>query len=107
MNRERTRNGKPTSAIHKLVAAEPERARPSGRVLLIMSMAVVAGVAVALLWLNQIPRGSLETLPDGVAQATPSVVSPTVAATAKAIDVADASATLPAVAEAAECPARC
>lgn len=70
MNRERIRSGKATSGIHTLVNAEPERARPSGRVLLIMSVAVAAGVAVALAWLSQLPHGSLEMLPDAVAEAT-------------------------------------
>jgi Tol biopolymer transport system component len=70
MNRERIRNGKPLSALHRLVAAETESTRPSGRVLLFMSMAVVAGIAVALLWLNQNPRGSLEMLPQEALRAT-------------------------------------
>lgn len=77
MNRERTRNGKPTSALHALVTAEPERGRPSGRALLIMSMAVVAGIAAALFWINQGPRGSLEMLPELAAQATASAAAPT------------------------------
>jgi Tol biopolymer transport system component len=102
MNRDRIRNGKSTSAIHALVVAEPERARPSGRALLMMSMAVVFWIAVALLWFNQNPRGTLETLPDAVAQATLSAVAPTAGAptdepTASAVEV---DATLPAVADA-------
>lgn len=70
MNRERDRNSLNTN--HTLVVAEPERARPSGRAFLLMTMAVMAGIAVALFWLHQNPRGSLETLPDELAQATAS-----------------------------------
>lgn len=70
MNRERIRSGKATSDLHMLVNAEPERKRPSGRILMMMSMAVAAGVAVGLIWLNQTPRGSLETLPDALVKAT-------------------------------------
>ncbi len=99
MNRERIRNEEPPSAIHKLVVAEPERARPTGRVLLLMSIAVIAGITVALLWLNQLPRGSLETLPDGVAQATSSAASPTVVPTPAAAEIAMTQAALPAIVE--------
>src|SRR3954447_22262518 len=112
MNRDRPRNGKPTSALHALVVAEPERGRPSWRALLLMSMAVVAGITAALLWLYQNPRGSLQMLPDALARATPSVVaSPVVspadetsdeitgAPTAQAVNLADADATLPAQAQ--------
>src|SRR5262245_38937466 len=99
MNRDRTRNGKPTSAIHKLVVAEPERGRPSWRALLLMSMAVVAGITAALLWIYQNPRGSLQTLPDALSGATPSAVASTIisstdAPTAQATDLA-AATTLP------------
>src|SRR3954447_12928547 len=103
MNRDRPRNGKPTSALHALVVAEPERGRPSWRALLLMSMAVVAGITAALLWLYQNPRGSLQMLPDVLAQATPSVVAATVVSstdepTAQSVALADA-ATLPAQAQ--------
>lgn len=84
MNRERTRDGKPASAIHKLVVAEPERARPSGRALLLLSLALISGVAVGLLWLQQNPRGTLEMLPEAVAQATASAAALTVEAEADA-----------------------
>src|SRR4051794_3401252 len=100
MNRDRPRNGKPTSALHALVVAEPERGRPSWRALLLMSMAVVAGITAALLWLYQNPRGSLQTLPDALANATASavassVVSATDAATAPATALADVATALP------------
>ena len=72
MNRERERNRNSLNTNHMLVVAEPERARPSGRAFLLMTMAVMAGIAVALFWLHQNPRGSLETLPDELAQATAS-----------------------------------
>src|SRR5688500_8520174 len=91
MNRERIRSGKATSPLHRLVTAEPGGKRPSGRLLLMMSMGVVAGVIVALYWITQIPRGGLETLPDNLAQATSTHMTPTVAATA----VADAGGDLP------------
>lgn len=104
MNRERTRNGKAISRIHALVQSEPERARPSGRALLLMAMAVVAGVAVALIWLNQIPRGSLETLPDAVAQTTLTLVATEISAEVADSEVAEANATLAAVVLPADTP---
>jgi TolB protein len=59
-----------------------------------MSTALAAGVVVALLWLYQNPRGSLEMLPDALARATSASVSPT--------GEAATDATLPDAAEAAE-----
>ena len=93
MNRERTRNGQSPNTMHTLVVAEPERARPSGRVLLLMSMAVVAGVVVALFWLNQEPRGTLETLPAELAQATSSAEALSAEPTAMVADTALPAAT--------------
>src|SRR4051794_24887585 len=96
MNRDRTRNGKPTSDIHKLVVAEPGRGRPSWRALLLMSMAVIAGISAALLWLYQNPRGTLQTLPNALAGATPSVVASTVVSDSSApTALADAATSLP------------
>ncbi|MCC6454109.1 MAG: PD40 domain-containing protein [Caldilineaceae bacterium] len=94
MNRERIRSGKATSPLHRLVNAEPEGKRPGGRLLLMMSIGVMAGVIGALFWITQIPRGALETLPDQAAQATSTTMTPTVAAPA----VADAGAMLPSAA---------
>jgi hypothetical protein len=103
MNRERTRNGKIISRIHALVQSEPERARLTGRALLVMAMSVMAGVAVALIWLNQIPHGSLETLPDALAKMTSTLIATEVSAEVAETSVADvaeasdtASAVLPA-----------
>jgi uncharacterized protein YraI len=99
MNRDRTRSGKAISRLHALVNAEPERTRPGGRALMLMTIAVAAGVIVALAWLRQLPPGNLETLPDAVAQTTPTLVA-TVAVTeiAEAADEVLPSATEPAMA---------
>src|SRR4051812_38952646 len=102
MNRDQTRNGKPTSTIHKLVVAEPERGRPGWRALLLMSMAVIAGITAALLWIYQNPRGPLQMFPDARPQATPGIVASAVVSftgepMAPAADMTDAA--LPAQAE--------
>jgi hypothetical protein len=59
-------------------------------------MAVVAGITAALLWLYQNPRGTLQMLPDALADATPSVVASTVVSdSGEPTALADAATALP------------
>lgn len=99
MNRDRFRNGKPVTGSHALVTAEPDAAHPLGRLALVITLALVAGIAVGVIWLAQTPRGNLEMLPEAIAEATraatlsATAAAPTPAAVTPAPDiVADAAA---------------
>jgi hypothetical protein len=81
MNRDRWRTDKPVGGLHALVPAAPETSRRPLRIILLITLALSAGVLGGLVWLSQQERGTLETLPDQAAVISPTL---TIRATAPA-----------------------